>query len=83
MTLSFVLIALLLAIGLWMLCGVIFFHDTSFEGSTELRRYGKWRENMQRLSIIDLNSYLQSLTRHSAANVYPERLRIIMGLSTG
>ena len=45
MTLSFVLITFLLAIGLWMLCGVIFFHDTSFKGSTELRRYGKWHED--------------------------------------
>ena len=45
MTLSFVLIAFLLAIGLWMLCGVIFFHDTSFEGSAELRLYGKWHED--------------------------------------
>ncbi len=44
MTLSFILIGVLLASGLWLLCGVAFFHDGSFEGSAALRRYGKWHE---------------------------------------
>lgn len=44
MTLSYILIAILLAGGLRMLFGVLFLHDCSFEGSAELRRYKKWRE---------------------------------------
>ena len=44
MTLSFVLIAILLAVGLRLLCSVAFFHDTSFVGSSALRQFGKWRE---------------------------------------
>ncbi len=44
MTFSFILIGILLASGLWLLCGVLFWHDTSFTGSSALRRYGKWQE---------------------------------------
>jgi Flp pilus assembly protein TadB len=43
-TFSFILIGILLASGLWLLCGVLFWHDTSFTGSSALRRYGKWQE---------------------------------------
>lgn len=47
MTLLLILIAILLASGLWLLCGVVAFHDRSFEGSGKLRRYGKWQEQQK------------------------------------
>ena len=67
MTLSFVLIALLLASGLWMLCGVLFFHDASFEGSAELRRYGKWHEDKRDFWE---SSIMKALTKFASLFVF-------------
>lgn len=67
MTLSFFLIAILLASGLWLLCGVFVFHDRSFEGSSELWRYGKWREQKKDFWS---SSLMKSLTGFSGRFVY-------------
>jgi pilus assembly protein TadC len=66
-TLSFILIAILLAAGLWMLCGVLFFHDRSFEGSRELHRYGKWREEKKDFWA---SSFMRSLTGFACRFVF-------------
>lgn len=67
MTLSYILIAILLAGGLRMLCGVLFFHDCSFEGSAELRRYEKWREERKNFWA---SSFMRRLTGFACRFVF-------------
>jgi len=67
LALSFILIAILLAGGLWLLCGVFAFHDCSFEGSGELRRYGKWQEQKKDFWS---SSIMKALTNLACRFVY-------------
>ena len=67
MILTYILIAILLAVGGWLICGSVLWHDKSFAGSGTLRHYGKWNAEKKDFWASPL---MQKLTGFAGRFVY-------------